>query len=78
MAMRLMPPEEFEHELTQRNCQKLAKTSSGYDIWQDEKGNPFSVPPSEEMSDGKLAYPDWMLDDLIQSVGLPKAKIKPH
>ena len=77
--MRLMSPEEFESELNQRNCYKLGQTRSGYTVWETEDGDPFSVPPPEETGpDGRLCYPDWMLDDLINQVGIPIGKRPRH
>jgi hypothetical protein len=73
-----MPPEELESELQQRNCSKIGQTQSGYAIWETEDGDPFSVPPPEEDADGKLSYPDWMLDDLIRETGIPAAKKPRH
>jgi hypothetical protein len=77
--MRLMSPEEFEAELSQRDCNKLGRTKLGYTVWETEDGNPFSVPPPEEAGpNGQLCYPDWMLDDLIKEVGLSFSKRPKH
>lgn len=70
---------EFETELNQRNCTQIGTTSSGYTVWQTEDGDPFSVPPPEELGpNGELCYPDWMLDHLIAEVGIPVAKRPRH
>jgi hypothetical protein len=78
MAMRLMTREEFEKELSDRGCRKLMEIgATGYTLWEDHNGEPFSVPPPEELTQGgEERYPDWMLDDLINSVGL--AEKGPH
>lgn len=78
MAARLYTSEEFEAELSGRRCNKIGTTTNGTAIWQDEKGRPFSVSPPEELENGEPRYPDWMLDDIIRSVGLPIAKRRPH
>jgi hypothetical protein len=72
VAMRLLSPEELEAELSRRNCSIIGKTTSGVTVWQTEDGEPFSVmPPEEPGPDGKLYYPDWILDDIIRQVGIP-------
>jgi len=71
MAMRMLTAEEFAAELNGRRCKKLKDLESGYSIWEDEQGEPFTVPPPEEWRDNEKRYPDWMLDDLIREVGLP-------
>lgn len=76
--MRRMRVHEFEQELEERGCSKIGTTKSRYAIWETEGGEPFSVSPPEEDSEGELAYPDWMLNDLIAEVGIPAKKKLRH
>ncbi|MDE2019733.1 MAG: hypothetical protein KGJ13_05315 [Patescibacteria group bacterium] len=78
MAMRRLRVAEFESELEARECSKVGTTKSGHCIWETKDGEPFSVSPPEEDSDGHVSYPDWMLDDLIAEVGLPTKKRVTH
>jgi hypothetical protein len=56
VAMRLMSPEEFETELNQRNCTKLAETKSGYTIWETEDGDPLFGSPSRRDGIGGTTF----------------------
>ena len=77
--MQLMTPEIWDSELEQRDCKKVGKLSNGYTVWEilGTDHECFSAPPpSERLPDGRMGYPDWMLDDLIREVGLPAARKK--
>jgi hypothetical protein len=78
MAMRYFHVVEFEAELEGRNCKKVGTTKSGFTIWETADGEPFSVSPPEEDVDGEKRYPDWLLDDLVENVGIPAKKRAVH
>ena len=71
--MRLFPAEGFEKELQRRGCNKVGSHGFGVE-WQAPNKRSFLVPHPEELIDGTVeAYPDWMLDDLIEKHNLPAA-----
>ena len=70
MAMRLLSPNDFYHELERRGCRTTDGKFPFGRFWQGPDGRYFLVPPPEE--DGR--YPDWMLDDLIRRHNLPPPK----
>jgi len=72
MAMQLFSVEEFEGELNRRGCRKIKDIKNGYSLWANEREEVFSVPPPEELASGEFKYPDYLLDDLIEEMGLPE------
>jgi hypothetical protein len=76
--MRRLTPDQFRAELEQRRCKFQKAAANGYTYYISPGGEPFSVPPPEELDDGDKRYPDWMLDDLINHVGLPAEKGPPN
>jgi hypothetical protein len=70
MSVRLVTKEEFDEQLTSRNCRFIKKSAAGGFIWEDPQGEPFYVPEPEEISSGVYVYPDWQMWDLIDEVGL--------
>lgn len=75
MAGRLFSKEEFEAELERRGCQKIEDNKAYGSLWVWSGNVHFTVPIPEEMEDGRAYYPDWMLDHLIASMGLPPAPL---
>ncbi len=75
--MRLLTPEELAEELEKRGCRHVRNIAGGYAVWITRRGDAFSVPPPEEIADGTEKYPDWMLDDLIERVGLSPGSAPP-
>ena len=74
MAMRLFTPAEFEEQLRRRGCSKLEDQSDQYGTyWTWSDSQVFQVPHPEEVWKDELRYPDWILDDLITTHGLPTA-----
>ena len=72
MAMRLYTSDEFDTELIRRGCQKTDDNYGSGRLWVSSAGLYFIVPNPEE-AEGR--YPDWLLDDLINTLSLPDAPV---
>ena len=76
MAMRLFRAAEFEKQLAKRGCSKIRELPGGAGtLWRKPEGKAFQVPSPEEWveaSEAEPAFPDFILDDLIETHGLPK------
>jgi hypothetical protein len=71
VALEPLTPEELAAELERRDCTYKGAGPNGYHFWESPTGEPFSVPPPEELIAGETRYPEWFLDDLIREVRLP-------
>jgi hypothetical protein len=76
VAGRQYTREELAAELEQRDCRYVKNGPNGYTFWESHTGEPFSVPPPEEVDGGVATYPESLLDDLIRELQLPPKKAK--
>jgi hypothetical protein len=66
-----MTKEELAAELEARKCKFVKDGPNGYQFWESHAGEPFSVPPPEELIAGETRYPQWFLEDRILELDLP-------
>ena len=66
-----LTPVELFAELEARRCRFVKDGPNGYQCWESHMGEPFSVPPPQEIIAGEHRYPGWFLADLIREIGLP-------
>ena len=77
MAMRIFNPDEFDDELVKRGCERLDDESDETgEYWRRQDGKVFRVPFPEERYNGDSGYPDYILDDLIETHDLPAKPIQ--
>jgi hypothetical protein len=62
---------EFFAELERRDCRRVGDAPNGYTLWESDSGEPFSVPPPDEVTPGGNTYPCVLLTDMINQLGLP-------
>jgi hypothetical protein len=70
-----LTPEELAAELEARKCRFIKDGPNNYRLWESHTGEPFSVPPPQELIDGDHRYPGWFLADLIRELGLPAKSV---
>lgn len=71
-AMRIFKSEEVERHLRDLGCEKIDEYDNPglVDYWKGPDGPVFTIPRPDELSGG---YSDWMIYEILESVGLPGA-----